>query len=639
MKPDAIESKLERILCQVQKPGRYIGGELNQVVKDWEKTPMRVALAFPDLYDLGMSNLGLAILYDILNRQSQVLAERVYAPWTDMEAIMRREGIPLYSLESKHPIAQFDLLGFSLPYETLYTNALNMLDLAGIPIFSSERNRDHPLVIAGGHAAFNPEPMADFIDAFVIGEGEEVILEIVDCLQEWKTGSHSRGELLKSLAKIWGVYIPSLYHIHQHENGTLSHVEPLADEAPLPVLKRIVTKLPPPITHFIVPSIDITHNRIPIEIMRGCTRGCRFCHAGMVTRPVRERSVAEIIAAIEEAIELTGFEQVGLLSLSSSDYSQILGLIQGLKSRFEGHYLDISLPSLRIESFSLDLMDQLKFGSRRGGFTLAPEAATDRMRAIINKPISNQEILETTREIFSRGWHTLKLYFMIGHPSETLEDVKAITELCKQIQAQGRQIVGKRVKLHVSVSTFIPKPHTPFQWIACDSLEQIERKQALLKQELRSKNLQLSWTDPHETMLEAWLSRGDRRLGQVIYNAWCNGAKFDAWQEHFSLEHWRAAFRYVDLDPAFYTHRTRSMDETLPWDHIDIGIDKQFLAEDYEWSLQGRTRDDCRHHCYACGILTTYSQQRDENPNDAWGCPQSKASAKRQVRNQETATP
>jgi hypothetical protein len=261
------------------------------------------------------------------------------------------------------------------------------------------------------------------------------------------------------------------------------------------------------------------------------------------------------------------------------------------------------------------------------------------MRAIINKPIATQEILEITREIFSRGWHTLKLYFMIGHPSETLEDVKAITELCKQIHAQGRQIVGKRVKLHVSVSTFIPKPHTPFQWVICDSLEQIERKQALLKQELRSKNMQLSWTDPHETMLEAWLSRGDRRLGQVIYNAWRNGAKFDAWQEHFSLEHWQAAFRKADLDPAFYSHRARSMDETLPWDHIDIGIDKQFLAEDYQWSLQGRTRDDCRHHCYACGILTTYSQQRDENPNDAWGCPQSKASAKRQVRNQEMATP
>lgn len=632
MLPEIIENKLQRILLQVQKPGRYIGGELNQILKDWDKAAVRIALAFPDIYDLGMSNLGLAILYDILNQQPDVLAERVYAPWHDMESMMRRDGIPLYSLESKHPIAQFDILGFTLPYETLYTNTLNMLDLASIPIFGAERAQTDPLVIAGGHACFNPEPMAGFIDAFVIGEGEEVILEIIDCVRDWKSSMAPRRLLLKSLAGIEGVYVPSLYEVYYQSDGTLSHLEPLVDEAPLPIQKRIVAKLPPPPAHFIVPFIDIAHNRIPVEIMRGCTRGCRFCHAGMVTRPVRERKVEEVITAIANAVDLTGFEAVGLLSLSSSDYSHILELIEKLRDQFESQELDLSLPSLRVESFSVDLMDLLQAGSRRGGFTLAPEAATERMRAIINKPLSTQQLLETSREIFKRGWHTLKLYFMIGLPSETEEEILAIAELSKRIFAEGRSLIGKRFKIHVSVGTFVPKPHTPFQWASCDSMAQIQNKQALLKQQLRAKNIKLSWTDPRETMLETWLSRGDRRLADVIYYAWQNGAKFDAWEEHFLFERWLEAFGELGLDPFFYTHRERSLEETFPWDHINTGVDKRFLAEDYQWSLEGRTREDCRRHCYACGILTTFAAQRHGNRDEVWGCPQRKGSRKRDGR-------
>jgi radical SAM family uncharacterized protein len=622
MTPEEIQRAIERILPTVQKPGRYTGGEYNQVVKDWSKNIMRVALAFPDIYDLGMSNLGLAILYDILNKQPNTLAERVYSPWPDMETALRQTGVPLYSLETKHQISDFDLLGISLPYESLYTNALNILDLSGIPLLTVDRARGDPIVIAGGHATFNPEPMADFFDAFVVGEGEEVILDIIRCINQWKDSHEPRASLHRALAKIWGVYVPSLYSVHYHENGTISKLEPVTDEAQLPITKRIVAKLPPSPTHPIVPYIDITHNRIPIEIMRGCTRGCRFCQAGMISRPVRERPVDEVINAVEQALMNTGFEEVGLLSLSSSDYSQILHLVCEMREHFSDNHLNISLPSLRIESVSVELMDMLRDRAQRGGFTLAPEAASVCMRELINKPILDEQLLGTTREIFQHGWHRIKLYFMIGHPTETMEDVQAIADLCKAVMTEGRKIIGKRARVTVSLGTFIPKPHTPFQWVSCEPINQIKNKQRLLKRQLRGFGLKLNWNEPRETMLEAWLSRGDRRLSQVVLEAWRGGAKFDAWQEFFNYEAWSHAFDTVGLDPDFYTHRERSIDEVLPWDHIDVGVKKKFLVEDFQWSQDGRTRVDCRERCYACGILAKFNDVRRGYPQGTWKCPE-----------------
>jgi radical SAM family uncharacterized protein len=619
-----IQSRLERILPTVQKPGRYTGGELNQVLKDWNKTHTKVALVFPDIYDLGMSNLGLAILYDLINQRNDALAERVFMPWIDMETAMRENSIPIFSLETKHCLADFDIIGFSLPYETLYTSTLNILDLSGVPIHSSERGPEHPLVIAGGHATFNPEPMHAFIDAFVIGEGETVIQEIIDCVQSFKTAESkisNREYLLLKLSEIWGVYVPSLYEAHYNEDGTFARIEKLIESAPDTIVKRIVPKLLPPPTNLIVPYIDTVHNRAPIEIMRGCTRGCRFCHAGMINRPVRERPVDEIVDAIEDTLDHTGFEEIGLLSLSSSDYTHVVSLVNKVSERFAGRNLAVSLPSLRIESVSVDLMDALK-DARRSGFTLAPEAATERMREIINKPVSTDQLLSIAREIYSHGWATIKLYFMIGHPAETMEDVDAIINLCKDVRHIGRQVIGNRAKVHAGVSTFIPKPHTPFQWVPCNTVEEIEIKQKHLRKHLRGPGLKFNWNDPHETQLEAWLSRGDRRMAEVVYSAWSNGAKFDAWGEHFNYQAWMDAFETAGLDPTFYTHRSRPLDEVFPWEHISTTVTKKFLSQDYLWSLSGKTRIDCRQHCFACGILPTFKEMRRENPGDHWKCPE-----------------
>jgi radical SAM family uncharacterized protein len=626
--PEQIENKLDRILLKVQKPGRYVGGELNSINKDWGKIQTKVALIFPDIYDIGVSNVGLKILYDQINQRADALAERAYSPWTDMEALMREHQIPMYALESKHPLTDFDLIGFTLPYETLYTNTLNILDLAGIPLRAIERDENHPIIISGGHSATNPEPMHAFIDAFVIGEGEEVIQDVINVVQKLKSTEvqkYKREELLIALAQIPGVYVPRFYEATYLDDGTVEKVEPIAAGVPKVITKRIVAKLLPPPTKFIVPNIEVVHNRVSVEIMRGCTRGCRFCQAGMITRPVRERTVQEVVDAADEAVRSTGFEDLALMSLSSSDYTYINELVDAIAKRFEGRKLTVGLPSLRIESVSVDLMEKLK-QNRSSGFTLAPEAASERMRRIINKFIPDEDIINTTREIYRRGWTTIKLYFMIGHPSETLEDVQAIVDLCRRVIEEGRKVAGWKVKLHAGVSTFVPKPQTPFQWVACDTKENILEKQALLKRQLlKDKSIRVSWTKPEDTQLEAWLSRGDRRMAEVIYSAWKNGAKFDAWDEAKKHEAWLPAFEEHELDPAFYTHRPRRTDEIFPWDHITAAVRKNFLFQDFRQSLEGQIRVDCRLNCYACGILPTFSNLRRENPGEVWKCPEVKS--------------
>jgi radical SAM family uncharacterized protein len=624
--PETISRILPRILPHVEKPGRYTGGELNQSVKDWDSTPVRIALVFPDIYDIGMSNLGLGVLYEIVNARPDSLAERIYLPWDDMESAMRREGIPLYSLESRRPAAEFDLLGITLPYESLYTNALEALDLAGIPLRAAERGERHPLVIGGGHGAFNPEPMADFFDAFAVGEGEELILELIDILR-WKRESGApRSAVLQRIARVWGMYVPALYRPEYRADGTIARIAPIPGSGggnsapPFPVVKRIVPRLPPPPLHPVVPYLETVHNRYAIEIMRGCTRGCRFCQAGHVTRPIRERPVDDIVASINTALRSTGYEEVALLSLSSSDYSHITELVRALGEKFGGSRLRISLPSLRIETVSVDLVEALR-GSRGGNFTLAPEAATDSMRAILNKPIAAAQLLETVREIYARKWTTVKLYFMIGHPHETEADVRAIAELARAVLAEGRRSLGRRAEVHAGVSTLIPKAHTPFQWMAMDTREQILAKQELLRREMRGPGLRLDLTPPDVTLLEARLARGDRRLGGVIERAWRNGARFDAWNDRFQPAAWEKAFGEAGVDPAFYTGRERGADEIFPWDHINVGVRKEYLHREFEASLEGRTRGDCREECFGCGILTTFRELRDALPEEAQFCP------------------
>ena len=596
---------LEQLFDKVQKPARYTGGELNSVVKDKSKVNVRFAFCFPDLYEVGMSHLGMKILYGLKNAVEDFWCERVFAPDTDMEALMREHHVPLFALESRDPIREFDFVGFTLQYEMCYTTILNMLDLAGIPLLSSERGENMPLVVAGGPCAYNPEPLADFFDLFIIGEGEEVNLELMELYREHKKRGYSKAAFLREAAQIEGVYVPSLYDVTYHEDGTIAAVTP-QNGVPAMVRKRIIRDMDTAYypESFVVPFIDIVHDRAMTEIFRGCIRGCRFCQAGFIYRPVREKSVDTIDRQSRCLCETSGYEEFSLSSLSTSDYTHLEELLKRLLSWAEKEHTNITVPSLRVDGFSEELANRLNV-LRRSGLTFAPEAGTQRLRDAINKNLTEDEILGTAAKAFAGGWTSVKLYFMMGLPTETMEDIVGINELGQKIvncfYRNPDKPKGKGVSVSVSVSCFVPKPFTPFQWEPQDTIEQLREKQKVLRESVTTKKISLSWHDAETSYLEAILARGDRRIGKALLEAFRRGFNLDAWSEHFKFDEWMDIFREVGLDPDFYACRRRAEDEIFPWDHLDIGVTKAFLLAENRKAHESATTPNCRQECSHCG--------------------------------------
>ena len=600
-----LDKTKERILAAVQKPGRYTGGELNSVVKDKRAVDLRYAFCFPDTYEIGMSHLGMKILYSLANARDDTWCERVFAPWTDMEAQMRAYGVPLYALESGDPIRDFDLIGFTLQYELSYTNVLNMLDLAGLPVRAADRTSLLPIVAAGGPCVCNSEPVHAFVDLCMLGEGEEVTNDVIDLLIRHKKLGSDKQTFLREAAQIEGVYVPSLYDVSYNADGTVQAVTP-REGAPATVKKRIVSDLDSMFCpdSFVVPSIEVVHDRTTTEIFRGCIRGCRFCQAGFIYRPIREKSAEVIDAQCRAICESTGYDEISLCSLSSSDYTQMETLIRRLISWTDDAKINVALPSLRADNFPKELMEKLA-GVRRSSLTFAPEAGTQRLRDAINKNVTEEEVLHTASQAFSGGWTAVKLYFMIGLPTETDEDVRGIADLAQKVvdayYANPDKPKGKSVTVSVSASTFVPKPFTPFQWEAQDDTETILRKQTLLRESIHTRKVSLSCHHSDTSFLEAVFARGDRRLADVLEAAWRKGCRFDGWDDQFRFDLWTQTFEEMGVSMAFYANRRRSFDEVLPWDHLDYGVRKSYLRRENERAAESRTTPHCREKCGGCG--------------------------------------
>ncbi len=599
------EKKLESLFLTVQKPGRYSGGEINSVIKDKNKVDVRFAFCFPDIYEIGMSHLGMKILYSQFNRRDDIWCERVFAPWIDFEQVMRENNIPLFALESRDPVKDFDIVGFTLQYELSYSNILNMLDLSGIPLKSVDRPSLSPLIVAGGPCTCNPEPIADFIDLFFLGEGEEVDLEVIDLYKKYKENGGSKQDFLKEAAKIEGVYVPSLYEFYYNSDGTIKSVEP-KEGAPKRVKKRIIKNLDETFypEEFVVPYIEIVHDRAVQEIYRGCIRGCRFCQAGFIYRPVREKSVDTINKQAKALCESTGYDEISLSSLSTSDYREIEPLLNKMLDWTQEKNISLSLPSLRIDNFSEELLEKIQY-VRKSGLTFAPEAGTQRLRDVINKNITEEEIISTCRMAFKGGYTSVKLYFMLGLPTETDEDIKGIADLAQRIVNEYYKMSdrpkGKSVNVSVSVSTFVPKPFTPFEFEPQITREEICRRQQYLKSCITTKKVSLSYHDSPTSCLEGVFARGDRRLCNAVLEAYENGCRLDSWSECFDVEKWKAAFEKCGIDEAFYANRKREYSEISPWDHLDYGVTKAFLVKQNELAHKAVTTPNCRISCAGCG--------------------------------------